>query len=217
MHDASPRWIVVGAVLLTFITGSVNAVGLLGMFHGATTHVTGTVTSGAVALQQGNVDDAVRAAAVVVAFFVGALCSGLIVGSPEVRRGRRYGWALVLEAGLLLLAWGLFARGHLFAVVLAAMSAGLQNGMLTTWSGAVLRTSHLTGVVTDLGVNLAFALRGNDRRRELKVHAALFSGFFLGGVATSAMWADFGYSVLALPVALCLLAAAGASIMRQRQ
>jgi uncharacterized membrane protein YoaK (UPF0700 family) len=216
MHDASPRWIVVGAVLLTFITGSVNAVGLLGVFHGATTHVTGTVTSGALALQQGNVDDALRAAGVVAAFFAGALCSGLIVGSPEVRRGRRYGWALVLEALLLLVAWGLFARGHTAAVALAAMSAGLQNGMLTTWSGAVLRTSHLTGVVTDLGVNLAFALRGNDRRRELKVHAALLSGFFLGGVATSALWATLGYGVLAVPVVLCLLAASGASILRQQ-
>jgi uncharacterized membrane protein YoaK (UPF0700 family) len=212
MHET--RWIIVGAMLLTFITGSVNAVGLLGIFHGATTHVTGTVTSGALALQQGDADEAWRAVGVVAAFFVGALCSGLIIGSPEVRRGRRYAWALVLEAALLVVAWVLFVRGHMAGEHVAAMSAGLQNGMLTMWSGAVLRTSHLTGVVTDLGMNLAFTLRGNDRRRELKVHGALLVGFFVGGVATSAMWGTIGYSVLAVPVALCLIAAL-ASVVSQ--
>jgi hypothetical protein len=56
--------------------------------------------------------------------------------------------------------------------------------MAGPFSGAVVRTSHMSGIVTDLGTFLGQWLRGAaaDFRR-VRLHAALFAGFFGGGIA----------------------------------
>lgn len=205
-EERTPQWIAVGGVILTAIAGQVNAIGVLGAFHQALTHVTGTVTQSAIGFASGDFVVAVRAASLVVAFVVGAVCAGALVGSAEVRRGRPYSLALVLEGVLLAVAWALLARGSIVGEQCAALAAGLQNGLVTTWSGAVLRTSHMTGVATDIGLAIGMRLRG-ARSGRLALHSALLGGFFSGSVVGAAAFHAFGFTAMAGPVALCLLAA----------
>ncbi len=62
------------------------------------------------------------------------------------------------------------------------MAAGLQNGLATSYSGAVVRTTHLTGIATDLGILVGHTIYGEppDWAR-LQLLASLFAGFLLGG------------------------------------
>ncbi len=202
-----PRWIVTGATLLTFVAGWVNAIGLLGVFHEAITHVTGTLTRSALDLAHGHAAAALRALLVVASFAAGAVLAGVIVGSPEAKRGRRYTLALVCEALLLGGAWALFARGRASGEDLAAAAAGLQNGLVTTWSGAVLRTSHMTGLVTDLGLSVGHRLRGAAVPHHAALRLSMLAGFVAGGLAGAWAWDALGYAALAGPIALCLFAA----------
>lgn len=78
-----------------------------------------------------------------IAFCVGAMLSGLVIQDQTLKLGRRYGVALALEAALLLLAIPLFKQQQMQGALLAAMACGLQNAMVTTYSGARVRTTHL--------------------------------------------------------------------------
>jgi len=80
-------------------------------------------------------------------FFVGAFVASMIVESSFFgRTANAYGVALLGE-GALLVAFMALSR---VAFISAAM--GMQNSLVTRVSGAVVRTTHLTGVFTDLGI-----------------------------------------------------------------
>lgn len=207
LQHRTPLWVLLGASLLACIAGWVNAIGLLAVVHEALTHVTGTVTRSAVSFGSGDMAGALRACFVVIAFFAGAATAGLIIGTPELKRGRHYGVGLVLEAALLGLAWVCFAWEQPGGEAAAAAAAGLQNGLVTTWSGSILRTSHVTGVVTDLGLALGHRLRSQPNGGRAGLQLAIVIGFFFGGVLGAEAWAVVGPAAFAGPVALCLLAA----------
>ena len=153
-----PRWVWVGAGLLACVAGMVNVVGYLGFEHQAVTHLTGTTTLLGEAVARRDLRAISHLGGVALAFMAGAAISGMIVQDSTLRLGRRYGVALVLESVLLFAAIPLFKQGHLAGALLAAMACGLQNAMATTYSGAVIRTSHLSGMFTDLGIGLGQSL-----------------------------------------------------------
>ena len=174
-----PRWVWVGSGLLACVGGMVNVVGYLGFEHQAVTHLTGTTTLLGAALADGDLRALSRLGGVLLAFVAGAALGGLIVQDSTLRLGRRYGVALVLESALLFAAVPLFRHHQIGGVLCAAMACGLQNAMATTYSGAVIRTTHLSGMFTDLGIGLGHALRGLQLpKRRLLLCALIVSGFF---------------------------------------
>ncbi|HEY1099891.1 MAG TPA: YoaK family protein [Myxococcota bacterium] len=209
-HDERylPRQVFVGGALLTFIAGQVNAIGVIGVFHEAITHVTGTITRGAIALAQGALPAAGLALSIVAAFAVGAVGAGALIGSRELQAGGRYRAGLLIEAAVFVLAWLLFRSGSILGEHVAAAGAGLQNGLVTTWSGAILRTSHVTGLVTDLALAVGMRLRGRRLDRRAALHTVMIAGFFVGGIAGALLWRGLGFDAFVSPIACCLLLAA---------
>jgi uncharacterized membrane protein YoaK (UPF0700 family) len=213
-----PRWVWVGTGLLACAAGMVNVVGYLGFEHQAVTHLTGTTTLLGAALAAGDARALLRLGGVALAFVLGAALSGVIVQDSTLRLGRRYGVALVLESALLFAAIPLFARGHMGGPLLAAMACGLQNAMATTYSGAVVRTSHLSGMFTDLGIGLGHALRGMPlQSRRLLLCALVIAGFFAGAVAGALLFARLGPLALAVPAAATGAAGLGYAAFRHAQ
>jgi uncharacterized membrane protein YoaK (UPF0700 family) len=98
-------------------------------------------------------------------------------------------------------------------VVLLCFIMGLQNAVITKISQARIRTTHVTGLVTDLGIELGKLLYVNrhpdmqpvraDRER-LRVHLQLVLSFLIGGIAGALGFKHLGY-VSTLPLALALL------------
>ncbi|MBP9155881.1 MAG: DUF1275 domain-containing protein, partial [Xanthomonadales bacterium] len=82
----------------------------------------------------------------------------------------------------------------------------------------VLRTSHLTGMFTDLGISLGHVLRGSgyDKRR-LQLCLIVISAFFIGGIASALLFARIGYATLYVPAGLALLFAGGYAVYRWRK
>ena len=213
-----PRWVWVGAGLLACVAGMVNVVGYLSFEQQAVTHLTGTTTLLGEAVAKRDLHAISRLAGVALAFMAGAALSGMIVQDSTLKLGRRYGVALVLESLLLFAAIPLFMQGRLAGPLLAAMACGLQNAMATTYSGAVIRTSHLSGMFTDLGIGLGHALRGMPlQKRRLLLCGLIISGFFTGAVLGALLFVRFGYGALAVPATITGSIGLGYAAHRQLQ
>lgn len=217
LKDIPRSLLLAGAFLLPWAAGFVNVIALEGFTHGAVSHVTGLVSHTTFQVVRSDLPLAFRTLSVVGAFFVGAVVSGMIVGDEALRLGRRYGVSMLLEGILLALSARAFQTGQIWGEWTAAMACGLQNAMVATYSGAVIRSTHLTGVVSDLGSIAGNLLAG---RAVNGVHALLLStiliGFVVGGLSGAAGYLRWGYAAMYLP-ALAVAAAGGAYWMyRQR-
>lgn len=149
------------AAYLATVAGFVNSAAfvLIGTF---TSHVTGNVGRLANDVAGRQFPAALAALSMIVSFFVGAFIASMIVESNLAGRTPvAYGIALSFEATLLFsfiaLAQlhGSEARLHKVQETVLCMAMGAQNSLVTRLSGAVVRTTHLTGVVTDLGIEAA--------------------------------------------------------------
>lgn len=211
-----PRWVWIGAGALASVAGMVNVVGFLGFEHQAVTHLTGTTSLLGAAITHGDERAVWHLLGLVAAFMIGAALSGVIVQDSALRLGRRYGVTLALESLLLFAAIPLFKQQQIFGALLAAMACGLQNAMATTYSGAVVRTTHLSGMFTDLGIGLGHALRGMPLpKRRLMLSALIIAGFLAGGVAGAWLFRRLGYDALLVPATLTGLVGFGYAGYRQ--
>lgn len=172
------------AVSLSWIGGYTNVVTLLicGM---TTSHVTGNVTRVGQSLIDAKFSDALYFGWVVICFVLGAASSGALLELAQWNNLRsRYALPLALEAALLTLFsigidWHLWhgvigtmspwAVGWMTGV--AAFSMGLQNATITKVSGSVVRTTHLTGVSTDFGLEGAQLLLWFVRKTRSRMEA----------------------------------------------
>lgn len=198
-----PGWMWAGGWGLAFLAGMINVVGLLGFEHQAVSHLTGTTSLLGSAVSALELERAVRILAVIVAFVLGAMVSGFVIGSTALELGRRYWVALLLESALLCGSVPLLHGGYHLGTYLVCCACGLQNAMATTYSGTVVRTTHLSGMFTDLGIAIGQAARGipADVRR-FRLSLLIISGFFLGGIAGAVCFRLLGYETLLIPGAL---------------
>lgn len=206
--------------VLAFVAGAANAGGFLAVGQ-YTSHMTGMLSSLADNLVLGQFVLVGAGLASVLAFLFGAMSTAWLVNWGMRRQLRSaYGLPLLIEA-VLLLVFGLFGAAMSLwhtvflpvTVVLLCFIMGLQNAVITKISQARIRTTHVTGLVTDLGIELGKLLYVNrhpdmqpvraDRER-LRVHAQLVLSFLSGGVAGALGFKHLGY-VSTVPLALMLL------------
>ncbi len=205
-----PRWVLIAGFLLAATAGSVNAVGLLGARHQALSHMSGPLTVLSNELAGSHWSLAVNALAVIASFFTGCVISAMVIRQEALRLGRRYGAVLIVESACLWAAWWLLRQDRCAGECAAALACGLQNAMVSNYSGAVVRTTHMTGMVTDLGIALGQTLRGAhvDRRRA-GLYALLVAGFVGGGIAGSFGYLRLGLATLAIPASVTGLVGLG--------
>ena len=137
----------------------------------------------------------------VLSFLCGAYACGLLIDKNQVHFGGKafYGLALVLNSSLLVSA--AFIPGRLLPACLVAAACGLQNAMCTSHFGAIIRTTHVTGTMTDIGstfgrISMIYLRKGCRRSklndveraevgvdaRKLAVLFGLWSFYFMGGL-----------------------------------
>jgi uncharacterized membrane protein YoaK (UPF0700 family) len=191
------------ASALAGVAGYVNALTVAGALHIGTTHMTGITTRLSVDLVASRQEHLVIDVSLLLAFVVGAAVSGAILDSTRLRLGRRYGVLLMTESAILSLSLLLAERHVLLQLVPLALAAGLQNAMATQYSRAIVRTTHMTGVLTDIGIALgkALARRGVTAWR-LQLYLGLFFGFALGGIFGASAHAQMGHQALVIPAGI---------------
>lgn len=205
------------AILLAAVAGALNASGFqaAGFFSA---NMTGNVSSLSDQIGLGHFGVSGMFIALILAFVTGAFCSGLLIEAGR-RRGIRgiYAYSILLEAALLAglaiadLTLPTFGTGLLIAL---SFIMGLQNAATTRISDARVRTTHVSGMATDIGLGLASLAYGNGPQR-LKLHLSTLAAFLLGGIGGVVIYLTIG-GWLMLVVALILLIIALPEVRRAR-
>lgn len=212
-----PKWVWFGGAVLAFVAGMINVVGLISFEKTPVSHMTGNTTQFALLLARGDWPKLGFFGAILGSFIFGAVMSGALLRSSTLQLGRRYSAALMLESGLLALAVVVLQRDSVCGIFLLSCACGLQNGMAATYSGAIVRTTHMTGLFTDLGVLIGHWLRGLEFDfRRIGLCVALIGGFLSGAVFETAIFPSLNYRSLLIPVAITLSAAVGYAAYQHR-
>ncbi len=208
MISKLPKWIEYGAFILAFIAGCINAIGILGFEHQSVSHLSGSATLLGTSIFENSFDVSLQLGGVLFAFFIGASLSGLLLHGATLKLGRHYDTALVVESILIFVALYLLSKGSFYGNFAASAACGIQNALATTYSGAVIRTTHLTGIFTDLGIMFGSALRGEtfDKRKAV-LFMLIILGFILGGSFGAYLFGLFSFAALFVPGCTCLVLA----------
>jgi len=152
-------------------------------------HLTGDLSKLSMDLASPNpvmLRDACHVGVAVIAFVLGATVSGFLIHHPTLNFSRPYG-RTVSGMGLFLIFGSCFANHlPLLSIAIAAAGCGLQNSLATHYRGIVLRTTHVTGLFTDIGVSIGMKIRGhNIPLWKILIPVALVLSFFLGGFCSA--------------------------------
>src|SRR5437762_4261247 len=187
------------AFILPGVAGVINASGFFAV--GAyTSHITGAVARIGDELAAGHLWLAARFGIFVACFFFGAAVSTFLVLYGKRAGGAPYWRALLLECAVLLVFAtvnvGSESGAHINSLEMTALicfAMGLQNALVTKLSGARIRTTHLTGLVTDAGIEAARVVDhwrqsggslpsfwNDPDLKRMRLHVAVFGSFFVG-------------------------------------
>lgn len=223
-HHELPRHVILKWMLLSVLSGSVNAGGFLAVQR-FVTHVTGFATLFGVDLASGRVSEAFGILSVPVFFLLGAMISSYFIDRRyRQKKNPRYALVMGLVSGCLFFAaalgslqvFGVFGqfvslRQDYLLMALLCLASGLQNAAITSASGGVVRTSHLTGPTTDLGIGISLVLfpsgdEGVDapERKKLVLKAGAIFSFVVGSAIGAWLFLRFKYFGFLFPSALAL-------------
>jgi uncharacterized membrane protein YoaK (UPF0700 family) len=209
---------------LALVAGAANAGGYLAVRQ-YTSHMSGIVSAMADNVALHDLGLVLSGGGALVSFLAGAACTAVMVNWGRRRRLEGvYALPLMLEAGLLVV-FGL-TGGHLrehhwlfvpATVCLLCFTMGLQNAIITKISHAEIRTTHVTGMVTDIGIELGKWIYWSRMEgappvkpnwTKLKLLSSLVGLFFSGGVIGALGFKHLGFSsALPLAAGLVVLAA----------
>ena len=188
---------------LTFTSGFLNVFSIR-LFYLPVSHHTGNIGSLVRSLSAGNYRAFCYTGLVVFCFFAGSFFSGLIFHKQKFELKRRYGLFLMGFAAVFFMLF-LITPFRILQVYVTACILGMQNGLFIYYDGIVVRTTHLTGSLTDAALALAASIRGNEpKKRFAGFYLINIGSFFCGGLTASHL-----SPALFLPAAALFYLAAG--------
>lgn len=194
LKDHSRReyiFVIITGLALAFSAGYTNGVCLSGYIHhldrntrSSVAGVTGLYTNSAINLAEGDMDKLALAAGTIFSVMGGSFISGLLNPYPiAFTVGPRYGPTFV--AASIFMTMGAVAALHNSRreFYFTAMANGIQNGISSMYSANLIRTTHLTGTTTDIGLFIGMAFRGNRSNNwKLYILMSLAAAFWVGSL-----------------------------------
>ena len=203
------------ASLLSFVAGIVNVVGFLAVKR-LTTNVTGHFAFFVDEILKLNFWEGFIFFLYIFFFFLGSFVSNLLVEIISKKSDRLiYIIPTIIESIILslLAVFGQFLISKnpdlLACSLLFAM--GLQNSLVTTISNATVRTTHLTGLFTDLGIEISQLFFYKQKNQKDKLHSSIklrltiISFFFIGGLLGGIFYSTLKLYVLVIAAAVLII------------
>lgn len=203
------------ASLLSFVAGMVNVAGFLAVQR-LTTNVTGHFAYFVDEVFKLNWAEGLIYFLYIFFFFLGSFVSNVLVEMmSRISERLIYRFPIILESLILMtvafLGKEIITKSpHLLAFLLL-FAMGLQNSLVTTISNATVRTTHLTGLFTDLGIELSqlFFYKESEQRQKLqssiRLRLTIIGFFFLGGLLGGIFYASMHLYILSIASFLLLL------------
>jgi len=208
---------------LAFIAGAINAGGFMAVSQ-YTSHMTGIISLAADNIVIGNWLLATSMLSYILCFIFGAATTTILVIWGRNRHlNSCYALPIAIESALLLV-FGVFNNKlePFYIISLLCFLMGLQNAVITKISNTTIRTTHITGMSTDIGIELgriiySFMDRNLSRvlynKDKIIMHLSIGSLFLFGGIVGAFGFKYSGFSFV-LPLATYLFLLAFPSINR---
>lgn len=180
------------AILLSFVAGLVNITGVLAL-KTLTTNVTGHFAFFAEEIMRHDYATAITFFLFTVFFLLGSFISSFL---QELISLKNPDWShifpitlemvILISIGIFGTTTGLFTLDGKLTAFFMLLSMGIQNSLVTNISKATVRTTHLTGLFTDLGIELSqlFFYKKPEEVKKLKtsifLRLSIITFFFLG-------------------------------------
>ncbi|MCB0425998.1 MAG: DUF1275 domain-containing protein [Mangrovimonas sp.] len=205
------------AILLSFVAGMVNVVGFLSIQQ-LTTNVTGHFALFIYDLSNFELSKGLVYFLYIFSFLLGAFVSSLLIETfRENKKMNVFAFPIIIESALLILVAILGGKNLISANWIACLllfAMGLQNSFVTKVSNAVVRTTHLTGLFTDLGIELSHlffpssTLQKQSLKATIRLRIYIISFFFLGGFVGGYIFSrwHFGFNTLLVGAAILIIA-----------
>lgn len=197
---------------LSFIAGIVNIAGVLSVAT-LTTNVTGHFAYFAEEISLKNYSKAITFLLFILSFLVGAFTCNTLIEITSLKKPRiAHALPMLIEVAILLIIGFGFVKHHEYIAYLLLFSMGIQNALVTQISQSVVRTTHLTGLFTDLGIEISqlfFYRKPVEKsrlRRSIFLRLSIILCFFLGGVLGGIFYEKYELKIL-LFAALSLIIA----------
>lgn len=211
------------ALWLATSAGLLNAIAL-GAFGFFPSHMTGNTSQFSSEVSSTDLNDIIFFATIILSFVTGAIIARIIVLWGIVQNVRLIFCQVLFIEGLLLAGVSLYEMYfHTFTtnreiIVFLCGLMGIHNSTSTQLSGGRVRSTHITGTLTDAGISLAsvvVAMLRRDyskdtaaQRSQLKTHLTTLFSFITGGIAGLILFRWFGFNaMLALGLMLVFVAA----------
>lgn len=185
-------------LLLRFIAGYINVMTLL-LFAQMLAGHTGSLTTAAMLFSDGNIDAMLRVLGLTFSFFFGTIVSGYFYPTNKFHPRMQYGVFLIIM-GIILFLFDVLGYNSLFFLTYISFTLGIQNGMFVFYRGIVVRTTILTGTITDIGVELGRRFKGVTAERwKLRFHLVNVLFFMVGASVAMAisLYTDWSLLVVA--------------------
>lgn len=202
--------------ILAFVAGFINAGGFF-IIQQYTSHMTGILSLAADEIALGRYAASFLMIGFVFCFLVGAcMTTVIVIKAREKHLHAQYAIPLLIESVLILIIMGvhqLFVTESFIVPVVIALLCflmGLQNAVITKASKAIIRTTHITGMTTDLGIEIGRALLSRSKKNtgynqhKAALHFSIILTFFIGGVVGALSLENFG-SLGLVPIAVVLI------------
>lgn len=208
------RQILLPIIFYSFVAGHINALFILS-YSVPVTHMTGNLTHlGNLTLFK-QASSLLLLLSILLSFFCGSVFSGFILEGPNFAPDRKYGILTILEGILIFLA-ALFGKQYFWTTLaLCSFAMGLQNAFMSSYKGIILRTTHMTGIITDLG----FLLGSSIRTKKLPINqAGLFTFILLTFIfgAGSGHWCFLHFQFDSLFIIAFFLIVSGSYFLARR-
>ncbi len=203
------------ASLLSFVAGIVNVVGFLAV-QKLTTNVTGHFAFMVEEALKFNFHQSLFYFIYIFSFLFGAFFSNFIIEITEKVTDRYIYIIPVLTEVVILTVIALVRFEFIITnpnLIACAMlfAMGLQNSLVTTISNSVVRTTHLTGLFTDLGIEISqlFFFKSTEQKTKLvssiKLRMTIITTFFIGGIIAGLLFSSFKMKTLLIASLILIL------------
>jgi len=202
------NWVYRAVSLLSFNGGFVNSITFVGFLHNPVPigYVTGNITMAASNLTEGNLSEFMYLIYAIACFLFGSIITGIIIPQDNFKRNNKYNLVFILEVSLILLGMIGLLLNFTQTKYFLAMALGVQNALTTFYGKSIIRTTHMTGTMTDLGISIAHKLKGHTVPVwKFNIYLFLIGGFFIGSIIGIMFFKLIGYYSLIVSILICTI------------
>lgn len=182
------------AAALSFNSGFVNGC-TLQYRNIPVSHITGSFSHAALGLGEGKYENLLINMSLVLCFILGSAITGSMIPNEQFKGGLEYARLFYIGATFFLLACYLatYYPESDWYFFCAAIASGIQNAISLKYNGSIIRTSHITGAGTDIGLVIGRVITGNHKELwKLQLLLPIVISFFFGGVVSVFAFESFG-------------------------